>query len=238
MFLVVMGIIAAIMTFLVGTIGLLSLFTLQEYSCKIAGHNIVVKNRMLSELVYVDGVRMVTQRTGTLTSATHAFELPAGQQIRVFIGSDNGMTTYCSAFADDVHVFDSRPGVAVVKPPADEVLVAARTLVSDIQSRDPVAGATARNVFEALEAMRVGGMAPDGPVIQAHRALGASEAELQEVDRGVRSVHDQLMATLRDLHAAVLPSSPVLTEDVVGRAEDALGRARAMREVQRAGQKR
>ena len=90
----------------------------------------------------------------------------------------------------------------------------------------------ARELLVALQSLRREGFGGEGSLAKAHRTLGASDAEVEAMQQQADAVHEGLMGALRDLHAAVTPSSPLLTEDVIGRASDALDRARAMQEVQ------
>jgi hypothetical protein len=228
----------------------------KEWSAEVAGRKIVLKNRVFSEQVWIDGVRVpvaVSHRTLTSAAVSCRFEGRDGRshQLMGSIQSAGGVSVTGHLFVDGRFVGGDPVDSAAPDGPAPHLTEpddarwrAARQLVGGIHTHG---GGEAREAAARIEAAirsALEDLAHLDEVKEAHRTVAEVAGDDAEKRlQGVLTLQEErvrmLLSTLADLHLATLARTGTTgTEEAVGRARDVLGKLSADAEVDRAVKER
>jgi hypothetical protein len=230
----------------------------REWPVDIAGRRIVLRNRMFSEEVWIDGVRApaaVSHWSMTSAVVSCTFEGKDGRrhQLTASIESDGGFGVVGHVFVDGRYVggdpleadapAPAVPGASVPEPD-DARWLATKQLVAGIATHGGQEAREAAGRVELAIRQALDDLAHLDEVKDAHRTVAQVAGD--DAEQRLRAVLDLqeervrvLLTTLSDLHLATLArTGTVGTDEAVGRARDVLGKLSADAEVDRAVKER
>ena len=191
-----------------------------------AGHQIVIKNYSLHEVIYLNGEQIKETKVSSFnfTAAEHKLLLPSGEEINIYIETD-GTSVFCQALSDETLLFDSqerkrkgKKAQSITPKKEDPRLVAANTLLDELfTSRTEDVIESSKQLRSALH-IAFDRLEKSKRSMEAYKAIDpVAQPELEKVVAEHEAKLQQLLKVVKDLHYTVTKDSAddiIIPDDV------------------------